>query len=122
MKTYSELMTENFLFANPLIRLSSLRGAYKAVENLARDIVYHGTKFLVKNPHLVLAGAIIVDFTLLDGATTKAIAKYFKETFPGHAMHVYDELAKISMDNKIQPGEVARAFIAVMDKVANEKV
>lgn len=116
MKTYNELLNENFLLSNPLFKMSALRGAYKGVETLVKDVVYHGARFIARNPHLVIAGAIIIDFTILDQKMTKEIIRYFEQTFPGHAMYVYRALKDISVENEAQPVDVAKMFAELMSK------
>ena len=122
MKTYKELINENFLLSNPMFKLSALRGVYKAVEKIVTDTMYHGVKFAVKNPHLLIAGAIIIDFTLPQskGAMTKAIANYFKETFSTDAMKVYHflhsddwatKLAEVAVNTQTQPVDIANLVV-----------
>lgn len=120
MKKYNELLNENLLLSSPLLRMAGLRGAYKAVESLVRDVVYHGAKFIARNPHLVIAGAIVVDYTILDQKMTKAIINYFEQTFPGHAMYVYRALKDISVENEAQPMDVAKMFAEVMNAQTKE--
>lgn len=122
MKQYNELITEAvFLKAltNPFTRKaanSALKGAYKAVEQLTKDVIVGGTKFIVRNPHYAIAGLLFLDYGVLkDGPMTKAVSNYFKNTFPGHSMAFYDGLAEITVDNKIQPEEVADAVVAIND-------
>lgn len=117
MKTYNDLISENFLFANPMLKLSALKGVYRAVEELVKDAVVGGAKFIVKNPQMLLAGAILIDYSLPGekGAMTRKIADYFRETFPGHAMAVYNMLADISVETETQPTTVAQ-MVSTADK------
>ncbi len=112
MKTYNELITEATLLSNPvtnMAKFSALKGAYKAIENLARDVVYGGAKFIVKNPNVALAAAVAVD-SVFGFAGTKALGRYFQERFPGHAMSVYNTLVKITVDSQVNPKDVGDAL------------
>lgn len=108
MKTYKQLINEATLFSSPF-RFSAIRGVAKAVEDLARDVVYSGVKFVVKHPNIALAGAIAVD-SVFGFKGTKALAKYFEERFPGHAMNVYNKLVQITVDNDADEVDVGNQF------------
>lgn len=112
MKTYNDLITEATLLSNPvtnMAKFSALKGAYKGIEQLAKDVVVSGTRFVVKNPNVALAAAIAVD-SLFGFAGSKAIGKYFAERFPGHAESFYQSLMKISVDSKVNPKDVGDAL------------
>lgn len=118
-------MTENFLFSNPMFKLSALRGVYKGIEKIVADTMHHGVRFAVKNPHLLIAGAIIIDFTLTKGELTKKIRDYFKDAFVTDAMKVYDfvhsdkmidELTELTINTKTQPNVVARLALQAQDQ------
>ena len=115
MKTYNELLTESIFLSNPLLRgvkFSALKGAFKAVEQLTRDALVKGTKFVLSNPKYLIAGYLFIDYGVFDGGPmTKSLQKYFSDTFPGHAMAVYNTLSKITVDNKLQGPEVAKLVL-----------
>ena len=122
MRQYDELLTEAITLkalTNPFTRraaTSALRGAYRAVEELTKEVLVSGTKFIVRNPHYAIAGLMFLDYGVLkDGPMTNAAIKYFENTFPGHARSFYNGLAEITVDNKIQPEEVADAVVAISD-------
>lgn len=112
MKTYNDLITEATLLSNPvtnMAKFSVLKGAFKGIEKLAKEIVVSGAKFVVKNPNVALAAAIAVD-SLFGFAGSKAIGNYFVGRFPGHAESFYQALTKISVDSKVNPKDVGDAL------------
>lgn len=128
-KTYQEMMVEAIdlasLVSNPFARSlggSTLFGAFKAIEKLTTDAIVSGAKFIIKNPHYLIAAYLFIDYGILDkGPMTKQIRKYFVDSFPGHANAFYDRLAEITADNKIQPKEVIET-IALIYKHYNKSV
>lgn len=115
MKTYNEVLTEAAFLSNPLLRgvkFSALKGAFKAIEELTREALVKGTKFVLSNPKYLIAGFLFIDYGVFKGGPmTASLERYFAETFPGHAMAVYNTLAKITVDNKLQGPEVAQLVL-----------
>jgi len=129
-KTYQEMMVEAIdlasLVSNPFARSlggSTLFGAFKAIEKLTTDAIVSGAKFLIKNPHYLIAAYLFIDYGILDkGPMTKQIRKYFVDSFPGHANAFYDRLAEITADNQIQPKEVIETIAAIYNHYTKTKM
>lgn len=129
-KTYQEMMVEAIdlasLVSNPFARSlggSTLFGAFKAIEKLTTDAIVSGAKFMIKNPHYLIAAYLFIDYGILDkGPMTKQIRKYFVDSFPGHANAFYDRLAEITADNKIQPKEVIETIVAIYNHYNKTKM
>ena len=111
MKTYNDLLLEFNISTNPFARKIGLHaavGAMRAVEDLAREVVSSGVRFVVRNPQVALGAAIVTDQIVFGGAGTKALARYFEQRFPGHAMSVYRSLSDITVDHNLNPEDTAK--------------
>ena len=114
MKTYNEMITE-ITFSNPF-KAAAIRGALSGIEDVARYIVGSAARFVVTNPGKAFGIALGADLLFLRGTGAKMAAEYFSTRFPGHALSVYQALAKITVDNKLDLDDVGDALIASVEK------